>query len=83
MSRDAGVIRDAAGLSRLLDLTEALTQAHGPSGPLVAARLTAACALERQESRGAHYRSDYPAIAAEAQRTLVTLEAGALSRMAA
>lgn len=83
MSREAGVIRDAAGLSRLLDLTEVLTQAHGPSGPLIAARLTAACALDRRESRGAHYRSDYPAIAAEAHRTLVTLEAGTLSRMAA
>ena len=83
MSREAGVIRDAAGLSRLLDLTEVLTQAHGPSGPLIAARLTAACALDRRESRGAHYRSDYPAMAAEAHRTLVTLEAGTLSRMAA
>jgi L-aspartate oxidase len=83
MSRDAGVIRDAAGLMRLLDLTEALTRAHGPSGPLVAARLTAACALERREIRGAHYRSDHPETAAEARRTLVTLEAGTLSRMAA
>ncbi len=83
MSRDAGVIRDAAGLMRLLDLTEALTRAHGPSGPLVAAQLTAACALERRESRGAHYRSDHPEAAAEARRTLVTLEAGTLSRMAA
>jgi L-aspartate oxidase len=36
-------------------------------------RLLAAAALRRRESRGAHYRSDFPAAdAAAAQRTLVT-----------
>jgi L-aspartate oxidase len=46
--RDAGVVRNAYDLAALLD------DAH----PL--ARLIARCALEREESRGAHLRSDQP-----------------------
>jgi len=46
--RDAGVVRDADGLRRLLD------------SPHPLARLIALCALEREESRGAHLRSDFP-----------------------
>lgn len=83
MSQDAGVVRDAAGLTRLLAVIDDLSARKGPSGPLVAARLVAECALERRESRGAHFRADHPAALAEARRTLVSLEAGRLSRKAA
>jgi L-aspartate oxidase len=72
MSRDAGVIRDAAGLTRLLEQIDALEPAFGPCPPLVAARLIVDAALARQESRGGHYRSDFPATAAPV-RTFVTL----------
>lgn len=73
MSRDAGVIRDAAGLSRLLEQIEALEPAYGPCPTVVAARLIVEAALARQESRGGHYRADFPATA-EPVRTFVTLE---------
>ncbi len=46
--RDAGIVRSADGLRRLLD------REH----PLV--RAIARCALAREESRGAHTRSDFP-----------------------
>ncbi len=46
--RDAGLVRTRAGLERLL----------GDPHPLV--RQIAACALQRQESRGAHRRADFP-----------------------
>ena len=46
--RDAGLERDAAGLTRLLD------------DPHPLARLVAASALARRESRGAHLRTDFP-----------------------
>jgi L-aspartate oxidase len=48
MWRDAGLIRDSAGLERL---------AQNPH-PL--ARLIAESALARQESRGGHFRTDFP-----------------------
>lgn len=83
MSRDAGVVRDAEGLNRLLGVIDGLSARFPGAGPLVAARLVAECALERRESRGAHFRADHPLAAAEARRTFVRLEAGALSRRAA
>jgi L-aspartate oxidase len=83
MSREAGVVRDAEGLGRLLSLLDVLRARAGQAGPLIAARLIAECALERRESRGAHFRADHPAVAAAARRTLVSLEAGRLSRKAA
>jgi L-aspartate oxidase len=46
--RDAGIVRNADGLTRLL------ASLH----PLV--RTIAECALAREESRGAHQRTDYP-----------------------
>jgi L-aspartate oxidase len=75
MSRDAGVVRDAAGLTRLLGLIDQLQAEHGEAPPLVAARLIAAPALARQESRGAHYRADFPLAPAQGERTLLTLAA--------
>ncbi|HKH16931.1 MAG TPA: FAD-dependent oxidoreductase [Solirubrobacteraceae bacterium] len=49
MWRDAGLERNAPGLRRLLD------------DPHPLARLVAASALAREESRGAHARADHPA----------------------
>lgn len=64
MHGQVGVVRDAAGLGATLDW---LTGAHanvGPARAIVAARLITAGALARQESRGGHYRSDFPGTAA-------------------
>ena len=72
MSRDAGVIRDADGLARLLDVITRLEAAHGRSAPLVAARLVAAAALARRESRGGHHRADVPGKLAPS-RTILSL----------
>jgi len=74
MSRDAGVIRDAEGLTRLVAVLDALEAAHGPAPTLVAAQLIARAALARQESRGGHFRADFPATALP-ERTFVTLDA--------
>ena len=71
MSQDAGVVRSAEGLTRLLERISAIDVVHGPSAPLIAARLVAATALARQESRGGHYRSDFTQ-SRDAVRTFAT-----------
>lgn len=59
MWRDCGLIRDAAGLSRLLD------------APHLLARLIAESALAREESRGSHFRVDFPAESEAFERHVV------------
>ena len=82
MSHEAGVVRDGEGLGRLLALIEDLKARNGEGPVLVAARLVAACALERRESRGGHFRSDFPG-KLPARRTFVTLAAEAARKFAA
>jgi len=71
MQAHAGVVREAAGLKLALDRVDALCDAHGRANPLVAARFILVAALARQESRGAHFRSDFPH-AAEPHRSFLT-----------
>jgi L-aspartate oxidase len=65
-----GIVRSAGGLKEALGRFERLTAAHEPAGEeripgvvanaALTASLVARAALVRTESRGAHYRSDYP-----------------------
>jgi L-aspartate oxidase len=71
MSRDAGVVRDADGLLRLLEEIDGLEALHGRTASLAAARLVTACALARAESRGGHFRADAPEADASPRRTFV------------
>jgi L-aspartate oxidase len=82
MSRDAGVVRDAGGLLRLIAELGALEAAHGRAAPLVAARLTAEAALARTTSLGAHFRADGVPDQAPT-RTFVTLSDATAPRIAA
>ncbi|MDO8295498.1 MAG: L-aspartate oxidase [Caulobacter sp.] len=72
MTRDAGVVRDAEGLTRLARTVEAMKARHGEGPILVTAGLVAAAALARRESRGAHYRADFPQAKDPPARTFVT-----------
>ncbi|MBI5941119.1 MAG: L-aspartate oxidase [Caulobacterales bacterium] len=73
MTRHAGVVRDAAGLTVLAEAVEAMKARHGEGPILTTAGLVAAGALARRESRGAHYRADFPQPVEPPTRTFVTL----------
>lgn len=64
MTEGAGVIRDAAGLTSALSEIAAI-ESGAESAPLLnmtaTATLIATAALRRTESRGAHFRADFPA----------------------
>ncbi len=66
MWREAGLVRLAEGLARALAGLARLEAALPPGASeapnlVTAARLVAAAALARPESRGGHYRADHPA----------------------
>jgi L-aspartate oxidase len=71
--RRMGITRDAAGLAEAVDRVDRWSryilplEFDDPSGwtlqnMLIVARLMIAAAIERRESRGVHYRSDFPQV---------------------
>ncbi len=89
MAAEAGVVRDAQSLTNAL--TTIISLEHEIEGDpqlanmLTTAKLITAAALARTESRGAQFRSDYPAADdAQAKRSFLTLaQAEAIARKAA
>ncbi|HEX5715658.1 MAG TPA: L-aspartate oxidase [Thermoanaerobaculia bacterium] len=75
MWEKVGVVRDAQGLTSALDELEALAKSRpqiaGEARNILSmGRLVTAAALARRESRGGHYRSDYPQPDPDWQRRL-------------
>jgi L-aspartate oxidase len=77
MNRHVGLERTAEGLGEALGVITRLEQASGGEPALLnmlaAARLVAAGALMREESRGGHWRNDFPLTRARGARTFMTL----------
>lgn len=71
MHEQVGVVRDAVGLGATLDWIAAAKAKAGPARALVASHLITAGAMARQESRGGHYRSDFPLTATPPHRTFI------------
>jgi L-aspartate oxidase len=79
MSHHVGVVRDANGLKQALREIERIERAASRMPQLrnmaTAALMIAAAALKREESRGGHYRSDFPRTdPKQAARTYLTLD---------
>jgi L-aspartate oxidase len=71
MTENVGVLRDRDGLLAAIDALQPMALSDGPaSDPALAGLLVATAALVRQESRGSHYRTDFPARSAEYARRL-------------
>jgi L-aspartate oxidase len=73
MSQHCGVERSLTGLTSLKDLIEDLIDSHGDADALIAARFIVEAALRRTESRGGHFRTDYPQTATTARHTRLRL----------
>jgi L-aspartate oxidase len=87
MAAYVGVVRDGVGLSRALAaITRLRQQTKDPQtqNMLTTALLISASAFARRESRGAHFRSDFPDLSPEtARRSRLTLaEAETIAREA-
>jgi L-aspartate oxidase len=78
MATHVGVIRSGEGLSTALAQIDSMAKGRldvGTLNTLTAARLVTAAALARTESRGGHWRSDFPETdPAQARRTYLTLD---------
>jgi L-aspartate oxidase len=76
MTRDVSLERDAAGLRSALDVIARVETASSEPALLnmtAAAKLVTAAALTRQESRGGHWRTDFPQTETSGVRTFLTL----------
>jgi L-aspartate oxidase len=76
MSRNVSLERDAEGLRKALGVITRLQTASSEPALLnmaAAAKLVAAGALARQESRGGHWRTDFPHTEKTGTRTFMTL----------
>jgi L-aspartate oxidase len=75
MSRAVGVLRDKEGLRDAATSLYALARANdSASDAAIAGLMIAIAALRREESRGAHARTDFPAVATVARRTTLCLD---------
>ena len=79
MTDHVGVVREAQGLKTALRKIAALEEETEPSeafaNMIATTTLIAAAALKREESRGGHYRSDFPTPNPDlATRTMMTLD---------
>jgi len=76
MSRDVALERNAQGLRAALGVIgrlETITNEPALLNMAAAAKLVTAAALARKESRGGHWRTDYPETAKTGVRTFMTL----------
>lgn len=72
MAAKCGVVRDAAGLSSLVKQIAAFEAQYPAARALCAARIIADAALARTESRGGHFRADFPETNAQPVRTFTS-----------
>jgi L-aspartate oxidase len=78
MWRHCGIVRHAAGLAEACERLESDDPTEEARNVHTVATLIARCALAREESRGAHFRSDFPEKSAEFARHSIVDRGGAV-----
>jgi L-aspartate oxidase len=74
LSRQLGIERDAEGLRSAIAALWPPALGHGPlADPAITALMIAISALRREESRGAHFRRDFPHTSTEARHSRIKL----------
>jgi L-aspartate oxidase len=74
MSRHVGVLRDRSGLATAIDMLRPIAFGNGAAAdPALVALMIATAALMREESRGAHCRTDVPTASRTAGRLRLAL----------
>jgi L-aspartate oxidase len=77
MSHHVGVLRDRSGLAAAVDTLRPIALGSSPAAdPAVVALMIATAALMREESRGAHCRTDFPTASQSADRRRLALRDG-------
>ncbi|MEM9739231.1 MAG: L-aspartate oxidase [Pseudomonadota bacterium] len=74
MQAHCGVVRNEAGLTDLGETIDEIMHKWGRANEVEVAKGIWSCALGRQESRGGHYRSDFPSLQAEAKRSFISTQ---------
>ena len=71
MADNCGVVRSGEGLKGLLTRLDARIENEGRAHALIAAQLIASAAFAREESRGGHFRTDFPERRDPAERSFL------------
>ncbi|RIJ30933.1 L-aspartate oxidase [Henriciella algicola] len=82
MASKCGVVRNGKDLRELVAMIDEQIETHGPVHALQASRLIASAALAREESRGGHFRSDFPDTAPAASRSFLETPSRPLAKEA-
>jgi len=74
MTRDCGVRRNAQSLNQLLQSIDGMIDRVGRANPLIASKMIVSAALAREESRGGHFRDDFPKTRRKAVSSFLTYD---------
>ncbi len=74
MTLKCGVRRNAKDLNELINYIDDLIEIVGRANPLITSRIIASAALTREESRGGHFRDDFPKMSKRASSSYLTYD---------